>query len=186
MERAKKVASSVVQGGIAGYTTGRTIGQTVGAAHQAAQRIPAYRRATEASVVGQYYNRQMPRDAPGPRTAAFYQYRYGLGGADGASVGTDAQRRLLQEQRAAQTHMHNLTQAPRRAAFHNNDPIAAPEVNRYPERTEPLAPPRPKAKAKSKSRPGPSESWHDRQMREYRRQGVSQPSGQYHGARVID
>ena len=178
----------MVQGGIAGYTTGRTIGQTVGAAHQAAQRIPAYRRATEASVVGQYYNRQMPRDAPGPRTAAFYQYRYGLGGADGASVGTDAQRRLLQEQRAAQTHIHNLTQAPRRAAFHNNDPIAVDPptsvINRAPPALPP-GPPRPKAKAKSKSRPGPSESWHDRQMREYRRQGVSQPS-QYHGARVID
>ena len=157
MERAKNVASSVVQGGTDGYLSGRLIGQSVGAAHSAAQRIPGYRRATEASVVGQYYNRQMPRDAPGPRTAAFYQYRYGLGGADGASVGTDAQRRLLQEQRAAQTHVHNLTQAPRRAAFHNNDPIAAPTsvVNRYPERTEPLPPPRPKAKAKSKSRPAP-------------------------------
>ena len=157
MERAKNVASSVVQGGIAGYATGRTIGQSVGAAHQAAQRIPAYRRATEASVVGQYYNRQMPRDAPGPRTAAFYQYRYGLGGADGASVGTDAQRRLLQEQRAAQTHLHNLTQAPRRAAFHNNDPIAVDPptsvINRAPPALPPTGPPRPKAKAKSRANP---------------------------------
>ena len=40
-----------------------------------------------------------------------------------------------------------------------------------------------KAKAKAKSRP---ETWHERQMREYRRQGVSQPGGQYHGAREIN
>ena len=164
MERAKEIAGAAAQGGLAGYSTGRFIGQQVGAAHSAAQRVPAYRRATEASIVGQYYNRQMPRDAGGPRTAAFYQYRYGLGGADGASVGTDAQRRLLQDQRATQTHLHNLTQQPpRRGAFHNEDPMAAAPprdppsslINRYPERTEPLPPPRPKAKAKSKSRPAP-------------------------------
>ena len=98
MEKAKNVANNVIQGGVAGYSTGRMIGQGVGAAHNAAQRIPAYRRATEASAVGQYYGRQMPRDTGGPRTAGFYQYRYGLGGADSPSVGTDAQRALLQEQ----------------------------------------------------------------------------------------
>ena len=184
MEKAKNVANNVIQGGMAGYATGRMIGQGVGAAHNAAQRIPAYRRATEASAVGRYYSRQMPRDAPGPRTAGFYQYRYGLGGADGPSVGTDAQRALLQEQRAVQTHLDNLTSAPRAAAFHNENPTLAPtSVNRYPERTDPLPPPRPKAKAKSKSRP---ESYHERQMREYRRQGVTQPGGQYHGAREIN
>ena len=157
MERAKEIAGAAVQGGLAGYSTGRFIGQSVGMAHSAAQRIPAYRRATEASVVGQYYNRQMPRDAPGPRTAAFYQYRYGLGGADGASVGTEAQRRLLQEQRATQTHLHNLTQQPPRAgAFHNEDPMAAPPtsiINRPPPAIPPSGPPRPKAKAKSRANP---------------------------------
>ena len=123
MEKAKNVANNVIQGGMAGYTTGRMIGQGVGAAHNAAQRIPAYRRATEASAVGRYYSRQMPRDTGGPRTAGFYQYRYGLGGADGPSVGTDAQRALLQEQRAVQTHLDNLTRAPRQAAFHNENPM---------------------------------------------------------------
>ena len=163
MEKAKNVANNVIQGGMAGYATGRMIGQSVGAAHASAQRVPAYRRATEASAVGQYYNRQMPRDAPGPRTAGFYQYRYGLGGAAGPSVATDAQRALLQEQRAVQTHLDNLASAPRTAAFHNENPTLAttpplaPAVNRYPERTNPLPPPRPKAKAKSKSRPGARE-----------------------------
>ena len=159
METAKTVASSVAQGGFAGYTTGRLIGQGVGAAHSAAQRIPAYQRATEASVVGQYYGARMPRDAPGPRTAGFYQYRYGLGGAGGESVATTTKQSFLQEQRAVQTHLNNLTQAPRTAAFHNQEPLAlAPPtsvINKYPERTEPLPPPRPKAKAKSKSRPAP-------------------------------
>ena len=130
MERAKKVAGNVIEGGMAGYSTGRMIGQGVGAAHNAAQRVPAYRRATEASAVGQYYNRQMPRDAPGPRTAGFYQYRYGLGGADGAHIGTDAQRALLQDQRAIQTHLDNLTRAPRAAAFHNENPTLAPRRRR--------------------------------------------------------
>ena len=139
MERAKNVANNVIQGGMAGYTQGRMIGQGVGAAHNAAQRIPAYRRATEASAVGQYYGRQMPRDAPGPRTAGFYQYRYGLGGADGPSVGTDAQRALLQEQRAVQTHLDNLTRAPRAAAFHNENPM-------LPDMSEFRPAPRPKAK----------------------------------------
>ena len=176
MEKAKNVANNVIQGGMAGYSTGRMIGQGVGAAHNAAQRIPAYRRATEASAVGQYYGRQMPRDIGGPRTAGFYQYRYGLGGADGPSVGTDAQRALLQEQRAVQTHLDNLTRAPRAAAFHNENPM-------LPDMSEFRPAPRPKAKAKAKSRP---ESWHERQMREYRRQGVSQPMGQYHGAREIN
>ena len=176
MEKAKNVANNVIQGGMAGYTTGRMIGQGVGAAHNAAQRIPAYRRATEASAVGRYYSRQMPRDAPGPRTAGFYQYRYGMGGADGPSVGTDAQRALLQEQRAVQTHLDNLTRAPRQAAFHNENPM-------LPDMSEFRPAPRPKAKAKAKSRP---ESYHERQMREYRRQGVSQPGGQYHGAREIN
>ena len=176
MEKAKNVANNVIQGGMAGYATGRMIGQGVGAAHNAAQRIPAYRRATEASAVGQYYGRQMPRDTGGPRTAGFYQYRYGLGGADGPSVGTDAQRALLQEQRAVQTHLDNLTRAPRAAAFHNENPM-------LPDMSEFRPAPRPKAKAKAKSRP---ESWHERQMREYRRQGVSQPGGQYHGAREIN
>ena len=176
MEKAKRVANNVIEGGMAGYATGRMIGQGVGAAHNAAQRIPAYRRATEASAVGRYYSRQMPRDAPGPRTAGFYQYRYGLGGADGPSVGTDAQRALLQEQRAVQTHLDNLTRAPRAAAFHNENPM-------LPDMSEFRPAPRPKAKAKAKSRP---ESWHERQMREYRRQGVSQPGGQYHGAREIN
>ena len=157
MEKAKRVANNVIEGGMAGYATGRMVGQGVGAAHTAAQRVPAYRRATEASAVGQYYGRQMPRDAPGPRSAGFYQYRYGLRGADGPSVGTDAQRALLQEQRAVQTHLDNLASAPRTAAFHNENPTLAPPplapaVNRYPERTNPLPPPRPKAKAKSKSR----------------------------------
>ena len=176
MEKAKNVANNVIQGGMAGYSTGRMIGQGVGAAHNAAQRIPAYRRATEASAVGRYYSRQMPRDTGGPRTAGFYQYRYGLGGADGPSVGTDAQRALLQEQRAVQTHLDNLTRAPRAAAFHNENPM-------LPDMSEFRPAPRPKAKAKAKSRP---ESWHERQMREYRRQGVSQPGGQYHGAREIN
>jgi hypothetical protein len=176
MEKAKNVANTVIQGGVAGYSTGRMIGQGVGAAHNAAQRIPAYRRATEASAVGRYYSRQMPRDTGGPRTAGFYQYRYGLGGADGPSVGTDAQRALLQEQRAVQTHLDNLTRAPRAAAFHNENPM-------LPDMSEFRPAPRPKAKAKAKSRP---ESWHERQMREYRRQGVSQPMGQYHGAREIN
>ena len=130
MEKAKNVANNVIQGGMAGYTTGRMIGQGVGAAHNAAQRIPAYRRATEASAVGRYYSRQMPRDAPGPRTAGFYQYRYGLGGADGPSVGTDAQRALLQEQRAVQTHLDNLTRAPRAAAFHNENPML-PDMSEF-------------------------------------------------------
>ena len=176
MEKAKNVANNVIQGGMAGYSTGRMIGQGVGAAHNAAQRIPAYRRATEASAVGRYYSRQMPRDSGGPRTAGFYQYRYGLGGADGPSVGTDAQRALLQEQRAVQTHLDNLTRAPRAAAFHNENPM-------LPDMSEFRPAPRPKAKAKAKSRP---ETWHERQMREYRRQGVSQPMGQYHGAREIN
>ena len=110
------------------------------------------------------------------RTAGFYQYRYGLGGADGPSVGTDAQRALLQEQRAVQTHLDNLTRAPRQAAFHNENPL-------LPDMSEFQPAPRPKAKAKAKSRP---ETWHERQMREYRRQGVSQPMGQYHGAREIN
>ena len=117
----------------------------------------------------------MPRDTGGPRSAGFYQYRYGLGGADGPSVGTDAQRALLQEQRAVQTHLDNLTRAPRAAAFHNENPM-------LPDMSEFRPAPRPKAKAKAKSRP---ESWHERQMREYRRQGVSQPGGQYHGAREM-
>ena len=130
MDRAAGVASSVAQGGFAGYMTGRMIGQGVGAAHSAAQRIPAYRRASEASVVGQYYGRQMPRDAPPPRTAGFYQYRYGLGGPSGPSVATNTQQSLLQEQRAVQTHLDNLTQAPRNAAFHNENPAAAPPTRR--------------------------------------------------------
>ena len=131
MEKAKTTAKDFLRGGVAGYQTGRMIGQQVGQAHQAAQRIPAYQRATEASVVGQYYGARMPRDAPGPRTAGFYQYRYGLGGGGtGPSVGTDTQRALLQEQRNIQTHLHNLTQAPRRAAYHNENPTAPPPRRR--------------------------------------------------------
>ena len=91
------VAGDVAKGGFAGYMTGRMVGQGVGAAHRMAQRIPAYARASQASVVGQYYGGQMPKDAPGPQTAAFYQYRYGAGGNVGETAGTEGQRALLQE-----------------------------------------------------------------------------------------
>ena len=126
------VAGDVAKGGFQGYMTGRMIGQGVGAAHRAAQRIPAYARASQASVVGQYYGGQMPRDAPGAHTAAFYQYRYGLPGNLGESAGTPTQMSLLQEQRAVQTHLDNLTRAPRRAAWHNESPYVPEDYNQYP------------------------------------------------------
>ena len=126
------VAGNVARGGFAGYMTGRAIGQSVGAAHQMAQRIPAYARASQASVVGQYCGGQMPRDAPGPQTAAFYQYRYGLPGNLGESAGTQNQMSLLQQQRAVQTHLDNLTRAPRRAAWHNESPYVPEDYNQYP------------------------------------------------------
>ena len=113
----------------------------------------------------------MPRDAPGPQTAAFYQYRYGLGGQLGETAGRQDQMALLQEQRAVQTHIDNLTRAPRRAAWHNESPYVPESHSMYPGGSENWEP--------------PAETWYRRQIREARRQGVHQPS-QYHGVCSID
>ena len=155
-----KAVGDAARGGFEGYMTGRMIGQGVGVAHRAATNIPAYRRAAEASVVGQYYGTQMPRRAPGPRSVGYYQYEYNMPQLPGER--TSQQRALLAEQRAVSTHLNNLTQAPRSAAYHNENPVAQSHPNTYPGH---------EGETWSQRR----KSWYQRQVSEARRQGVAQP-----------
>ena len=61
--------------------------------------VEGYAARKTAHALGQHYARNIPRDAPGPRTAAYYAYRYGVGGNAAAASGTTGQRDLLSQVR---------------------------------------------------------------------------------------
>ena len=61
--------------------------------------VAGYAVAKTAHAMGKYYARNMPRNAGGPRTAAYYAYRYGVGGNAAAASGTTGQRDLLSQVR---------------------------------------------------------------------------------------
>ena len=116
------VVRATGEGALAGYGTGAAIVGGVGAAHDAA-RMMGHARGVAASAVA---NRSMAGDLPGPRSAAFYANRYGL--STGAHSGTPDQLSLLQQQRGVQAGIRQSVEAPRVAAFHNENPTARPSL----------------------------------------------------------
>ena len=78
-----------------------------------------------AAAMQSYYNRSLPRNAPGPKSAAFYSYRYNLPAGAGDSSGTTGQMALLRHVRRNQERVHAVRQAPPpRGTFHHADPGA--------------------------------------------------------------
>ena len=114
MQTAKNIGS-VVGAGIEGYGKGAQHGKmVVGAAqsfdsHMNAANMSAirgrplmhdalvqkYASNKTAAAMQSYYNRSLPRNAPGPKSAAFYSYRHNLPAGAGDSSGTTGQMALL-------------------------------------------------------------------------------------------
>ena len=53
--------------------------------------VQKYASNKTAAAMQNYYNRSLPRNAPGPKNAAFYSYSFNLPVARGESVGTPGQ-----------------------------------------------------------------------------------------------
>ena len=144
MQTAKNIGS-VVGAGMAGYGMGKEHGNMVlGAArgldsHMSAANMSAiagrpqlhdtlvqkYASNKTAAAMQNYYNRSLPRNAPGPKNAAYYSYRYNLPVASGESVGTPGQMALLRHVRRNQERVNAVRNAPvRRGTFHHADPGA--------------------------------------------------------------
>ena len=149
---AKEVASAAM----GGYKKGRAIGQAavsgaraldrhMDAANMSAIRgrpmahdslVHRYTAGRQSENLRQHCNRSMPRDAPGPRTAAFYAYRYrrpGMAPSDGESAGTPGQMDLLGQLRRQQALIHAVRTTPRVGMYRDADP-STPYGNRAFER----------------------------------------------------
>ena len=145
-------AKEVVSAGIGGYRRGQTLGNmAVGGVHAVNRHMDAanmsaiggrpmphdklvhrYVSGRQAETMRQHFDRTMPRDAPGPRTAAFYAYRYrrpGMAPAGGESTGTPTQMGLLGQIRRQQQLIGAVRNAPRVGMYRDADP-STPYVNR--------------------------------------------------------
>ena len=125
-DHAKNVASKAM----GGYQKGRAIGSAAVRGAQAFDRhmdaanmsairgrpmahdslVQRYTAGRQAENMRQYFNQTMPRDAPGPRTSAFYAYRYRRPNMapNEESVGTPTHMGLLAQLRRQQALIHAL------------------------------------------------------------------------------
>ena len=148
-DHAKNVAGKAM----GGYQTGRAIGgaavrgaqafdRHMDAANMSAIRgrpmahdtlVQRYTAGRQAENMRQHFNRTMPTDAPGPRTSAFYAYRYrrpGMAPAGGESVGTPEQMGLLGQLRRQQALIHAVRTGPPRVGMYRDADPATPYVSR--------------------------------------------------------
>ena len=91
--------------------------------------VEGYAAGKTAHAMGRHFARNMPRDAGGPRTAASYAYRYGVGGNAAAASGTTGQRDLL-----SQVRRHHASVSRVRTSVGRYRDMAAPVVGEYDER----------------------------------------------------
>ena len=103
-----------------------------------------YHGAQQADRLRQQFARTNPRDAGGPRTAAFYAYRFGrpnLVARNDPSAGTPDQHDMLNRLRMQQQRIRNAANRARIGSFQDQSP---PQQFLTPEpRAEPRAPPQP-------------------------------------------
>ena len=148
LHHAKEVASAAM----GGYRRGQALGHAavsgvhavnrhMGAANMSAIRgrpmahdklVQRYVAGRQAENMHRHFDRTMPGDAPGPRTAAFYAYRYrrpGMAPAGGESTGTPTQMDMLGQIRRQQALIHAVRTTPRVGMYRDADP-STPYVNR--------------------------------------------------------
>ena len=75
----------VVRSGMRGAVAGYGMGQQVGAAAEAVAAMPRVQAYGRLGQMRRAQNAGLPRDAPGPRTAQSYAFRYGA--SSGRGVG---------------------------------------------------------------------------------------------------
>ncbi len=151
MPHAFQHAKEVAGAAMGGYQQGRALGHAVvGGVHAVNRHMDAanmsairgrprahdslvhrYVSGRQAENMRQHFNRTMPRDAPGPKTAAFYAYRHRQPGMapTGESAGTPAQRDLLAQLRRQQALIHAVRTTPRVGMYREADP-SAPYISR--------------------------------------------------------
>ena len=83
--------------------------------------IEGYAGGQRADALRQQFARTNPRDAPGPRTAAFYQYRFGAPGRHNFS-GTPTQHGMLNMLRRQQEQIRAARTTPRVGRFRDQAP----------------------------------------------------------------
>ena len=83
--------------------------------------IRGYHGGQQADRLRQQFARTNPRDAPGPRTAAFYQYRYRAPGRHSFS-GTPHQHEMLEMLRRQHEQIRQAAELPRTGAYRDNTP----------------------------------------------------------------
>ena len=83
--------------------------------------IRGYHGAQQADRLRQQFARTNPRDAPGPRTAAFYQYRYRAPGRHSFS-GTPHQHEMLERLRRQHEQIRQAATQPRMGNYRDNTP----------------------------------------------------------------
>ena len=145
-------AKNVASAAMGGYQMGRAVGNTAIAGARALDRhmdtanmsairgrpmahdslVQRYTAGRQAENLRQHFNRTMPRDAPGPRTAAFYAYRYRRPGMapSGDSAGTHEQRGLLGQLRRQQALIHAVRTGPPRVGMYREADPSTPYVSR--------------------------------------------------------
>ena len=146
-------ATNVASAAMGGYQKGRAIGSAAVAGARALDRhmdaanmsairgrpmahdslVQRYTAGRQAENMRQYFNRTMPRDAPGPRTSAFYAYRYrrpGMAPAGGESVGTPEQMGLWGQLRRQQALIHAVRTGPPSVGMYRDADPATPYVSR--------------------------------------------------------
>ena len=127
VQNIKNAVTSAVQGGKDGIRVGN---QVVGAARaidafmgaqparggRVGAAIEGYAGGQRADALRQQFARSNPRDAPGPRTAAFYQYRFRAPGQHSFS-GTPTQHAYLDRLRRQQEQIRAARSTPRVGRF---------------------------------------------------------------------
>ena len=83
--------------------------------------MQGYAGGQRADRLRQTFARTNPRDAPGPRTAAFYQYRYRRPGTHSFS-GTPHQHEMLEMLRRQHEQIRQAAELPRTGAYRDNTP----------------------------------------------------------------
>ena len=83
--------------------------------------MQGYAGGQRADRLRQHFANTNPRDAPGPRTAAFYQYRFRRPGSHSFS-GTPHQYEMLERLRKQYEQIRQAAELPRTGAFRDNTP----------------------------------------------------------------
>ena len=110
-QKIDRVMSAANERGIAKRVQAATSGMPPPPQGRMDRAAEGYAAGKTAHAMSRYYARTMPRDAPGPRTAASYAYRYGIPSNAAAASGTTDQRELLSRVRqhhAAVNRTRNL------------------------------------------------------------------------------